>query len=157
MAAKMPARDGATQECLHSASEEPETTQTSMDNGLERPDKEEMKVEPAEKDSIPAEKPAGPGPPPNGGLKAWLQVLGGCFFVMNTWYVVCFSIYNPKRRIYLSFVACRIKTHNNAVGEWQTPSAFSKHITQQLSFQTQRPQQYPGSVQSKRFSCSLSV
>ncbi|MCJ1247159.1 hypothetical protein MMC30_004371 [Trapelia coarctata] len=34
---------------------------------------------------IPAEKPAGPGPPPNGGLKAWLQVLGGFLLVLNTW------------------------------------------------------------------------
>jgi hypothetical protein len=32
-------------------------------------------------------KPAGPpgGPPPNGGLKAWLQVLGGFFLFFNTW------------------------------------------------------------------------
>lgn len=31
--------------------------------------------------------PAGPPPPPNGGLQAWLQVLGAFFFVLNTWYV----------------------------------------------------------------------
>ncbi|KAH8690475.1 putative MFS monocarboxylate transporter [Talaromyces proteolyticus] len=29
--------------------------------------------------------PAGPPPPPNGGIKAWLQVLGGFLFVLNTW------------------------------------------------------------------------
>jgi len=31
--------------------------------------------------------PAGPpgGPPPNGGLTAWLQVLGGFFLFFNTW------------------------------------------------------------------------
>ena len=106
MATEMPAQDVATQDRLHSTSEEPETTQTSMDNGLERPDKEEMKVESAEQQSVPTEKPAGPGPPPNGGLKAWLQVLGGCFFVMNTWYVVCYFICNLRRGIHIHFVAC---------------------------------------------------
>lgn len=41
--------------------------------------------------------PAGPpgGPPPNGGLTAWLQVLGGFFLFFNTW--VC-------RRCFLSSV-----------------------------------------------------
>ncbi|KAF2766236.1 MFS general substrate transporter [Teratosphaeria nubilosa] len=29
--------------------------------------------------------PASPPPPPNGGLKAWLQVVGAFFFVFNTW------------------------------------------------------------------------
>lgn len=31
--------------------------------------------------------PSGPpgGPPPNGGLTAWLQVLGGFFLFFNTW------------------------------------------------------------------------
>ena len=33
-----------------------------------------------------AEKPAGPGPPPDGGTKAWLQVVGGFLLVLNTWY-----------------------------------------------------------------------
>ena len=31
------------------------------------------------------EKPAAPGLPPDGGLRAWLQVVGGFFFVFNTW------------------------------------------------------------------------
>jgi len=39
-----------------------------------------------------APKPAGPpGPPfsvPDGGLRAWLQVLGGFMLFFNTWYVV---------------------------------------------------------------------
>ncbi|KAK5115580.1 hypothetical protein LTR62_001239 [Meristemomyces frigidus] len=30
-------------------------------------------------------KPAGPGPPPDGGTTAWLQVLGGYFLFFNTW------------------------------------------------------------------------
>jgi hypothetical protein len=33
---------------------------------------------------VPSDPPA-PPPPPNGGLKAWLQVLGGFLFVLNTW------------------------------------------------------------------------
>ena len=31
------------------------------------------------------EKSTGPGPPPDGGLKAWLQVVGGFLLVLNTW------------------------------------------------------------------------
>ncbi|KAL8790010.1 MAG: hypothetical protein Q9195_006559 [Heterodermia aff. obscurata] len=30
-------------------------------------------------------QPAAPGPPPDGGTKAWLQVLGGFLLVLNTW------------------------------------------------------------------------
>lgn len=29
--------------------------------------------------------PSGPGPPPDGGLVAWLQVVGGFFLNFNTW------------------------------------------------------------------------
>ena len=29
--------------------------------------------------------PSGPGPPPDGGLDAWLQVLGAFFINFNTW------------------------------------------------------------------------
>ena len=32
-----------------------------------------------------AEKFEDPGPPPNGGLKAWLQVLGSFFLFFNSW------------------------------------------------------------------------
>ncbi|KAG8532390.1 uncharacterized protein KY384_002875 [Bacidia gigantensis] len=35
-----------------------------------------------------AEKVSGPGPPPDGGTKAWLQVLGGFLLVLNTWGLV---------------------------------------------------------------------
>jgi hypothetical protein len=35
--------------------------------------------------NIQVEKPAGPPPPPNGGTKAWLQVLGAFFLNFNTW------------------------------------------------------------------------
>lgn len=34
-----------------------------------------------------AEQPTGPGPPPDGGTKAWLQVVGGFLLVLNTWFV----------------------------------------------------------------------
>lgn len=42
------------------------------------------------RDSTPDEKPAAPpsnapGPPPNGGLQAWLQVLGSWMLFFNTW------------------------------------------------------------------------
>ncbi|KAI4129387.1 MAG: hypothetical protein LQ347_003794 [Umbilicaria vellea] len=36
-------------------------------------------------DNIQVEKPAGPPPPPNGGTRAWLQVLGAFFLNFNTW------------------------------------------------------------------------
>ena len=34
-----------------------------------------------------AEKPSDPGPPPDGGLKAWIQVVGSFFLFFNCWYV----------------------------------------------------------------------
>ena len=40
-----------------------------------------------------AEQPTGPGPPPDGGTKAWLQVVGGFLLVLNTWFVHCPSSY----------------------------------------------------------------
>ncbi|KAI0024611.1 putative monocarboxylate permease [Xylariomycetidae sp. FL0641] len=44
-------------------------------------------VAPAPSPSAPAPTPAagGPGPPPNGGTRAWLQVLGAFFLNFNTW------------------------------------------------------------------------
>ena len=36
-------------------------------------------------DNAQVEKPAGPPPPPNGGTRAWLQVLGAFFLNFNTW------------------------------------------------------------------------
>jgi hypothetical protein len=39
-----------------------------------------------EKDATPTPPPAaGPSPPPNGGLQAWMQVLGGFMLFFNTW------------------------------------------------------------------------
>jgi hypothetical protein len=48
-----------------------EKSTTELEAGLQQPQK----------------PPAGPpgGPPPNGGLTAWLQVLGGFFLFFNTW------------------------------------------------------------------------
>ena len=40
-----------------------------------------VKIEPTEPTEV------APGPPPNGGMKAWLQVLGAFFLAMNSWYV----------------------------------------------------------------------
>lgn len=33
----------------------------------------------------PSVAPSAVGPPPNGGLKAWSQVLGAFFLMVNTW------------------------------------------------------------------------
>ena len=41
----------------------------------------------------PPQKPPG-GPPPNGGLTAWLQVLGGFFLFFNTWVCCDFQYYH---------------------------------------------------------------
>lgn len=52
---------------------------------------EETAIEkpPAPSDDLPQheanEKPSGPSPPPNGGLQAWLHVLGGFMLFFNTW------------------------------------------------------------------------
>ncbi|KAL8939518.1 MAG: hypothetical protein Q9211_002703 [Gyalolechia sp. 1 TL-2023] len=40
-----------------------------------------------EQDNLP-ETSSGPGPPPNGGLRAWQQVLGAFFLKFNTWGLV---------------------------------------------------------------------
>ena len=39
----------------------------------------------ADEEKVPEKPQAGPGPPPNGGLTAWLQVLGGWMLFFNTW------------------------------------------------------------------------
>lgn len=35
--------------------------------------------------AVAPQPPVGPGPPPNGGTRAWLQVLGAFFLNFNTW------------------------------------------------------------------------
>ena len=41
---------------------------------------------------IPPEAPAQEyDPPPNGGLEAWLQVVGSFLLFFNTWYGTCFA------------------------------------------------------------------
>ena len=37
--------------------------------------------------AVDSEKGEDPGPPPNGGFQAWLQVLGSFFLFFNSWYV----------------------------------------------------------------------
>jgi hypothetical protein len=51
------------------------------------PDFQNEKEEPK---AAPPARPPGPpgGPPPDGGLTAWLQVLGGYFLFMNTWGII---------------------------------------------------------------------
>jgi hypothetical protein len=39
----------------------------------------------AEKTQVEPETPSPPPPPPNGGIKAWMQVLGAFFLNFNTW------------------------------------------------------------------------
>jgi hypothetical protein len=43
-----------------------------------------LNISPASDDTVSDEDP---GPPPNGGLQAWLQVLGSFFLFFNSWYV----------------------------------------------------------------------
>ena len=50
------------------------------------PTMEELAVAEA-KESRPAQPIQGAGPPPNGGIVAWLQVLGAFFIYFNTWSV----------------------------------------------------------------------
>ena len=41
-----------------------------------------------------SQAPPGPGPPPNGGLTAWMQVLGGFMLFFNTWGILnTFGVY----------------------------------------------------------------
>ena len=51
------------------------------------------KTSDAESNLPPPQKPPG-GPPPNGGLTAWLQVLGGFFLFFNTWVCCDFQYYH---------------------------------------------------------------
>ncbi|KAL9028651.1 MAG: hypothetical protein Q9196_003016 [Gyalolechia fulgens] len=51
-----------------------------------------------EQDNLP-ETSSGPGPPPNGGLRAWQQVLGAFFLKFNTWYDPLDGTETPDVRI----------------------------------------------------------
>jgi len=70
---------------------------------------------------------------PNGGLKAWLQVLGAFFLMFNTWYVT---------DEYTGLTS----TSNTALGERSTPSATIRHITSLASFSYRIRRIFPGSV-----------
>lgn len=59
--------------------------------------------------------PGDDGPPPNGGLKAWLQVLGSFFLFFNSWYVFrCQHSISPSRNptVVLSSVLLILKRTN---------------------------------------------
>lgn len=70
---------------------------SEADNGA---DVEKAGDRPADGPQKPAsEAPAGPpgGPPPNGGLKAWLQVLGSWMLFFNTWGILnTFGVYQVR-------------------------------------------------------------
>lgn len=52
-------------------------------------------------DAAPAPPPqnAGPSPPPNGGLAAWLQVLGGFMLFFNTWGILKYASHHRQPSI----------------------------------------------------------
>ena len=81
-----------------------------------------------------------PGPPPNGGLKAWQQVLGAFFLNFNTW---CDS---------LGIICCAEycdETDYRKLGVLSIPSVSSK-ITTPLALSSQLlNRRSPGSAQSK--------
>lgn len=62
---------------------------SASDNEKQEPSPQHQIVQPAKEDALPATpatpSSAAPGPPPNGGLQAWLQVLGGFCLFFNTW------------------------------------------------------------------------
>ncbi len=71
-----------------------------------------------------------PSPPPDGGLQAWLQVLG-CFFCwFNSWYAT------------IDF-RCSLQA-NGEIGESPTRSESSKPITKMNFCGTTLPPKYPG-------------
>lgn len=60
---------------------------TSVDKALEETLDAEANIEPPITLDTTAEKSNDPGPPPNGGFDAWLQVAGSFFLFFNGWYV----------------------------------------------------------------------
>lgn len=62
--------------------------QSSKVSGEEKTSQEnrnEKSTPPQQTPAVEEKKPTGAGPVPNGGLKAWLQVLGAFMLFFNTW------------------------------------------------------------------------
>ena len=72
----------SSQRSLNNYVPPPTDTPSDDDNVVEKPTARD--VEP-ETQLPPSQPPAGPGPPPNGGLLAWLHVLGGFMLFFNSW------------------------------------------------------------------------
>ena len=72
-----------------------------------------------EQDNLP-ETSSGPGPPPNGGLRAWQQVLGAFFLNFNTWYDPLDGTETPD---------VRIRKLITETGVWSILLVSSKTIT----------------------------
>ncbi|KAK6368955.1 hypothetical protein LTR64_007114 [Lithohypha guttulata] len=73
-------------------SDEEKTGDPVTGNDIDASDKEKT-LDTPKKDQQ-TQKPAGPPPPPNGGLTAWLHVLGGFMLFFNTWGILnTFGIY----------------------------------------------------------------
>lgn len=101
IAEKRVATDSSTpsntsQQTLHDMSQESEkAAETPADHNLSTNLDEHAKPDDIETPAQLAEKPAGgPPPPPNGGLIAWLHVLGGFMLFFNTWGILnTFGVY----------------------------------------------------------------
>lgn len=81
---------------------------------------------------------------PNGGLWAWLQVLGGFFLLFNSWGIIVRIPSNCLSALHYS------NTH-------RTPSAPTKPTTKPRSSPPPRPRASPGSAASKHSSSSKSA
>ena len=82
-----------------------------------------------------------PGPPPNGGLKAWQQVLGAFFLNFNTWSASLSVAISAER------IAVKLTIDNLGV---LSILSVSSRITTPLALSSQLPnRRSPGWVQSK--------
>jgi hypothetical protein len=85
---------------------------------------------------------------PDGGLWAWLQVLGAFFLLFNSWYVthLSFDLSHLGRLVSADFL-----THTGAL---LTPSAPIKPTTKLIFYNLLIPRLYPGSAPYKPSSSS---
>lgn len=103
-----------------------------------------------EKDSEQSKRPdpsLDPGPPPDGGFKAWLQVLGAFFLNFNTWYQI--NIFSAMASQSLT----TIEADSLRAGVLSIHLEPSKTIMLPVPPSQLPSQQSPGSVQSKVSSC----
>ena len=81
-----------------------------------------------------------PGPPPNGGLKAWQQVLGAFFLNFNTWWDSIDIIFSAEH--------CN-EANYRRLGVWSIPSVSSRIITPLALSSWLLNRRSPGLAQSK--------